>query len=88
MNWQQNELPLFVQSENMAVSQRVWQRSIDQPKVKIYTTQEVVKLLKLTSPTALYWARSHHRVYLQDRYVVIPTGQRNKWQVFNAILCS
>jgi hypothetical protein len=81
MIWQQGELPLVVQPTNSSASQRT-QRSRKTSEPRYLTTQEVVKLLNLSSARPLYSARANGTAYRQENQIVVPAGSKNKWEVF------
>ncbi|MGA7935383.1 MAG: hypothetical protein WCA35_17670 [Kovacikia sp.] len=65
----------------MSTPQRT-QRSRKTSEPRYWTTQEVVKKLKLPNDRVLRAARANGSAYRQDHYIVAAIGKRNKWEIF------
>lgn len=82
------ELPLLERSKHGWEVRKQLCPKVKQPS-KIYTTKEVVKLLRIPSDRPIRRARSLGSAYLhnpgdlKDSRIVVAVGQKNKWLVYS-----
>ncbi|WP_190412276.1 hypothetical protein [Coleofasciculus sp. FACHB-125] len=56
------------------------------PHHGLWTTEQVMALLKLCDPKPLYLAKQQNRPHYQDGWAVRPTDKRNHWVLYSQAL--